>query len=92
VQGGDLGWSTLEAFVPEFAKVADSLKENEISKPFRSPYGWHIVQLLGRRSFDNTENSAREQAALQLRESRASEALELWLQQQRDEAYVEILL
>jgi peptidyl-prolyl cis-trans isomerase SurA len=92
VQGGDLGWSNLENFVPEFSRVAASLQENEISKPFRSQFGWHIVQMLGRRSFDNTENAARDQAALQLRESRAAEALELWLQQQRDEAYVETLL
>ena len=92
VQGGDLGWASLDSFVPEFSKVAGSLKENEISKPFQSPYGWHIVQLLGRRNFDNTEVAARNQAALQLRESRASEALELWLQRQRDEAYVEVLL
>jgi peptidyl-prolyl cis-trans isomerase SurA len=90
VQGGDLGWSSLESFVPEFSKVATSLQENEISKPFRSQYGWHIMQLLGRRSFDNTEIAARNQAAMQLRESRASEALELWLQRQRDEAYVEV--
>jgi peptidyl-prolyl cis-trans isomerase SurA len=89
VQGGDLGWSTLEPYVPEFSKVAGSLQEKEISKPFRTQFGWHIVQLLGKRSFDNTETAAREQAAMQLRESRASEALELWLQQQRDEAYVE---
>ena len=92
VQGGDLGWASLDNFVPEFSRVAETLKENEISKPFQSPYGWHIVQLLGRRSFDNTEVAARNQAAMQLRESRASEALELWLQRQRDEAYVEILL
>ncbi len=92
VQGGDLGWASLESFVPEFSKVAETLKENEISKPFRSPFGWHIMQLLGRRSFDNTEIAARNQAAMQLRESRASEALELWLQRQRDEAYVEVTL
>ena len=50
------------------------------------------LQMLGQRTIDNTENAAREQAALQLRDSRAAEALEIWLQQQRDEAYVEILL
>lgn len=92
VQGGDLNWMTLDAFTPEFGKVADTLQDNEISKPFRTNFGWHIVQMLGRRTIDNTENAAREQAALQLRDSRAAEALEIWLQQQRDEAYVEILL
>ena len=92
VQCGDLSWMTLDAFTPEFAKVAATLKDNEISKPFRTSFGWHIVQMLGQRTIDNTENAAREQAALQLRDSRAAEALEIWLQQQRDEAYVEILL
>jgi len=92
VQGGDLGWATLDNYVPEFSKVAASLQENEISKPFRTQFGWHIVQLLGRRTFDNTETAARDQAALALRDSRAAEALELWLQQQRDEAYVETRL
>jgi peptidyl-prolyl cis-trans isomerase SurA len=92
VQGGDLGWSRLESFVPEFAKVANGLKENEISPPFRTEYGWHIMQLLGRRSIDNADNAAREQAYVQLRDSRVDEATELWLQQLRDEAYVELRL
>jgi peptidyl-prolyl cis-trans isomerase SurA len=92
VQGGDLGWSETTAFVAEFATVAKGLKDNEISKPFRSPFGWHIVQLLGKRTIDNADNAARAQAYAQLRESRAAEAIELWLQQQRDEAYVELRL
>lgn len=92
IQGGDLGWSKLESFVGEFARVADGLKENEISPPFRSEYGWHIVQMLGRRSIDNADNAAREQAFAQLRDSRVDEATELWIQQLRDEAYVELRL
>jgi peptidyl-prolyl cis-trans isomerase SurA len=92
VQGGDLGWSDPAAFVPEFTAMAKTLKDNEISKPFRSPFGWHIVQLLGKRTIDNADNAARAQAYAQLRESRAAEAVELWLQQLRDEAYVELRL
>jgi peptidyl-prolyl cis-trans isomerase SurA len=91
-QGGDLGWSDPSAFVPEFTAVAKGLKENEISKPFHSSFGWHIVQLLGKRTIDNASNAARAQAYAQLRESRAAEAVELWLQQLRDEAYVELRL
>lgn len=90
VQGGDLGWSKPDAFVGEFARMAGTLKENEISLPFRTEYGWHIMQLLGRRSIDNADNAAREQAFAQLRDSRVDEATELWLQQLRDEAYVEL--
>lgn len=92
VEGGDLGWSTLETFVPEFAKTAAALKENEISEPIRTQFGWHIVQLLGRRDFDNTATAQREQAYMQLRESRVDEATDVWLQQLRDEAYVELRL
>jgi peptidyl-prolyl cis-trans isomerase SurA len=90
IQGGDLGWSSTDIFVPEFTKVVEGLKENEISQPFRSRYGWHIVQLLGKRDFDNSSNAAKAQALSQLRESRAAEATDLWLQQLRDEAFVEL--
>jgi peptidyl-prolyl cis-trans isomerase SurA len=92
IEGGDLGWTSLESFVPEFAHRADALKDNEISEPFRTQFGWHIVQLLGRRDFDNTATAEREQAYAQLRESRVDEATEIWLQQLRDEAYVELRL
>jgi peptidyl-prolyl cis-trans isomerase SurA len=90
VQGGDLGWSETSAYVGEFAAAAAALKETELSQPFRSQYGWHLMQLLGRRTIDNSDNLARDQAYGQLRESRATEATELWLQQLRDESYVEL--
>ncbi len=90
VQGGDLGWSETSAYVGEFAAMAATLKDNELSQPFRSQYGWHLMQLLGRRTIDNSDNLARDQAYGQLRESRAAEATELWLQQLRDESYVEL--
>jgi peptidyl-prolyl cis-trans isomerase SurA len=92
IEGGDLGWTSLETFVPEFAHRADALKDNEISEPFKTQFGWHIVQMLGRRDFDNTATAEREQAYAQLRESRVDEATEIWLQQLRDEAYVELRL
>jgi len=92
VEGGDLGWTTLETFVPEFAQTAAALKENEISEPFHTQFGWHIVQMLGHRDFDNTATAEREQAYMQLRESRVDEATDVWVQQLRDEAYVELRL
>ena len=72
--------------------VAESLKHDEISQPFRTQYGWHIVQMLGHRDFDNTAEAARERAFEALRDSRVEEATELWLQQIRDESYVELRL
>src|SRR3984885_7100356 len=92
INGGDLGWSEPSAFVPEFSAVVATLKEGEISQPFRTQYGWHIVQLLGHRNFDNTNDAARERAFQAMRDSRVEEATELWLQQIRDEAYVELRL
>jgi len=92
IEGGDLGWTTLDSFAPEFSHQAEQLKDNEISEPFQTQFGWHIVQMLGRRDFDNTATAEREQAFQQLRESRVDEATEIWLQQLRDEAYVELKL
>jgi peptidyl-prolyl cis-trans isomerase SurA len=90
VDGGDLGWTTLDTFVPAFSQAADRLADNEISQPVKTQFGWHIIQMLGRRDFDNTATAEREQAYVQLRDSRVDEATEIWLQQIRDEAYVEL--
>jgi peptidyl-prolyl cis-trans isomerase SurA len=68
------------------------LKENEISEPFHTQYGWHIAQLLGRRDFDNTDELKRRQAIDAIRASKADEETELWLRRLRDEAYVEYKL
>ncbi|MFI4914360.1 MAG: peptidylprolyl isomerase [Steroidobacterales bacterium] len=92
VNGGDLGWSQLDAYAPEFAEAAAGLKDNEISEPIHTQFGWHLIQMLGRREFDNTDTAARERAYTALRDSRSEEATELWLQQLRDESYVEIKL
>jgi peptidyl-prolyl cis-trans isomerase SurA len=87
--GGDLGWSGPGTFVPEFEKQLEGLAENEISAPFKSQYGWHIVQLLGRRMHDVTDDMRRQQAFAQLRESKAEEETELWIRRLRDEAFVD---
>jgi peptidyl-prolyl cis-trans isomerase SurA len=89
INGGDLGWEEPTTFVPEFAAAAGKLKEGEISQPFRTQYGWHILQMLGKRDFDNTNDAARERAFTAMRDSRVEEATELWLQQIRDESYVD---
>lgn len=90
--GGDLGWTGAGTFVPEFEQTLASLKENEISEPFRTQFGWHIVQLLGRRQFDSTDAQKRRQVTDQIRAARADEETELWLRRLRDDAYVEYKL
>jgi peptidyl-prolyl cis-trans isomerase SurA len=87
--GGDLGWAGPGTFVPEFEKQIEALSENEITQPFKSQYGWHIVQLLGRRMHDATDDVRRQRAFAELRESKAEEETELWLRRLRDEAFVE---
>ncbi len=88
--GGDLGWSGPGAFVPEFDKGIADLKPNEISEPFKTRYGWHIVQMLGTRTYDSTDDVRRQKAFAAIRESKADEETELWLRRLRDEAFVEI--
>jgi peptidyl-prolyl cis-trans isomerase SurA len=88
--GGDLGWSGPGTFVPEFDKAIADLKENEISEPFKTRFGWHIVQMLGTRTYDSTADVRRQRAYAAIRESKADEETELWLRRLRDEAFVEI--
>jgi peptidyl-prolyl cis-trans isomerase SurA len=88
--GGDLGWSGPGTFVPEFDKAIADLKDNEISEPFKTRYGWHIAQMLGTRTYDSTDDVRRQRAFAAIRESKADEETELWLRRLRDEAFVEI--
>jgi peptidyl-prolyl cis-trans isomerase SurA len=88
--GGDLDWTTADSYPAEFAKVLDDLKVDEISEPFHTPAGWHIVQLLGRRKFDDTKDLQFKEAADQIRNSKVDEETELWLRRLRDDAYVDL--
>jgi peptidyl-prolyl cis-trans isomerase SurA len=89
--GGDLDWFNPGTY-PEIEPHIATLRDNEITEPFRSQHGWHIVQLMGRRQFDNTDELKRRRAAEAIRESRLDEATELWMRRLRDEAYVEYKL
>jgi peptidyl-prolyl cis-trans isomerase SurA len=87
--GGDLGWTGPGTFVPEFDQAIADLKVNEISQPFKTRYGWHIVQMLGTRTYDSTDDVRRQKAFAAIRESKADEETELWLRHLRDDAFVE---
>jgi peptidyl-prolyl cis-trans isomerase SurA len=89
-RGGDLGWTSPGAFDPAFEEVLAGLDQDEISEPFRTQFGWHIVQLLGRRTYDQSDELRRQRVLTALRESKVDEETELWLRRLRDEAYVEI--
>ena len=89
INGGDLGWSTPGSFVPQFEQVMNSLGINQISEPFRSQFGWHIMQVLERRQQDETAQMQRSNAEQSIQQRKAEEELQLWLRRIRDEAYVE---
>ena len=72
--------------------MMDSLKAGELSEPFATQYGWHIVRVLERREHDDTEAVRRTQAMRRLRARKTEEGLQAWVRQVRDEAYVEYRL
>lgn len=89
-RGGDLGWNSPGTFDPRFEEVLAGLGENEISEPFRTQFGWHIVQMLGKRTHDQSDEVRRQRVLTALREGKVDEETELWLRRLRDDAYVEI--
>jgi peptidyl-prolyl cis-trans isomerase SurA len=91
-KGGDLGWLYPGDTVPDFEKAMDALKVNEISQPVRSQFGWHLIQVLGRRVGDASQERQRQLARQTLRERKSDEAYQEWLRQMRDGAYVEYRL
>lgn len=89
-QGGDLGWFGPGRMVPQFEEVADNLPLDTLSEPFRSRFGWHLVEVLGRRQHDDTAEFQRAQVVIEIRNRKTEEELELWLRRLRDEAYVDL--
>ena len=77
--------------VPEFEEEMNKLKPGEISQPFQTRFGWHIVQVLSRRQHDDTESYLRMQARNQIQQRKSEEETENWLRRIRDEAYVQIV-
>ncbi len=88
--GGELGWAGPGTFVPEFERVVDNLEIGELSEPFRSPFGWHIVEVLDRRVYDNTEDLKEQNCVVRIRAGKREDETQLWMRRLRDEAYVDI--
>lgn len=91
VQGGDLGWANPDIYVPEFRDVVNRLKVGELSPPFRSSHGWHIVQLENRRLQDATSQATENRAYQLIYNRRFAEEVQAWMDELRDEAYVRIV-
>ncbi|GGY80753.1 chaperone SurA [Cellvibrio zantedeschiae] len=90
LSGGDLGWSTPGMFVAAFEEALANTPLGKISRPFKSQFGWHILQVLERRKEDMSEQMKRNQAQNVIRSRRFDEEFQLWLTQIREEAFVEI--
>ena len=92
LKGGELGWSTSGQFVPIFESTAAKLSIDEMSEPVFSQFGWHIIQVTGRRSEDFSEKLITNQARNALGQRKYAEELPIWLQEIRSEAFVDIRL
>jgi peptidyl-prolyl cis-trans isomerase SurA len=92
VDGGDLGWISSGQMASGFEQVMNSLRIGQISEPFHSQFGWHIVQVTDRRQHDSTVELQRGRAAQAIRQRKMEEETELWLRRLRDESYVEYRL
>jgi len=88
VDGGDIGWLDPGATVKEYEEATNQLEEGELSEPVRTQYGWHLIQLTGRRTIDETEQNKRNKIYSQLLQQKQREVFDLWRRQLRDEAYV----
>jgi len=90
--GGDLGWSLPGQFVPEFEQIMGSIDTMAISEPFRTQFGWHILQVTERRRQDFSDEIQQRQAENIIRRRKFDEEQQIWLREIRDEAFVDIKL
>ncbi len=91
-QGGDLGWLSPQETVPEFERAMDALQPGQVSEPVQSPFGWHLIQVVERRTQDVGRERQRAEARQTLFQRKLDQAYEDWARQLRDKAYVEFRL
>jgi len=91
VRGGDLGWADPKKYDPIFTEALAKLKVDEIHKPFRSSFGWHLAQLTGRRTLDATKQMNENRAYQILHRRKFGMESARWLKELRDEAYIEVM-
>jgi len=88
--GGETGWTGAGTFVPEFEEVANNAETGVVSEPFRSRFGWHILEVMERRVYDNTEDLKESNCVERVRNGKLANESELWVRRIRDEAFVDI--
>jgi len=84
-----MGWVNPGSFVPEFEKVADEIEIGVLSEPFETRFGWHILEVTDRRTYDNTEDVKKRNCVERIRNSKLADESELWARRIRDEAFVD---
>jgi peptidyl-prolyl cis-trans isomerase SurA len=87
--GGDLGWSETASFAPEFKAAADEAEIGVITEPFRTQFGWHVLEVLERRVYDNTDELKEQNCIVRIRNSKQEEETMRWTRRMRDEAFVD---
>lgn len=87
--GGDLGWASPDNYAPEFAQTVKDSEIGVISEPFRTQFGWHVLEVLERRVYDNTEDLKQANCNQKIKSGKIEEESMLWIQRLRDEAFVE---
>lgn len=92
LEGGDLGWVNPGEMVPRFEEVMNETPPGQVSRPFSTRFGWHVLQVHDRRSHDSSRERMRAQARRMIHERKREEQLELWLRRLRDESHVEYRL
>jgi peptidyl-prolyl cis-trans isomerase SurA len=90
-QDGELGYQTSDLYVPEFKHQVDTLPVGQISEPFKTVHGWHIVEILDRREVDRTDSALKNKAYRILFNRKFNEEASAWLQEIRASAYVEVI-
>lgn len=90
-RGGELGWADPEIYVPEFKNTLAQLEPGEYSQPVRSVHGWHLMQLIDRRTGDVTEQRKQDKAAQLIYQRKYAEEQDNWLKELRDGAYIEVI-
>jgi len=86
--GGDLGWSETNSFAPEFRAAAESAEIGVSTEPFRTQFGRHVLEVVERRVYDNTDEIKEQNCIVRIRNSKQEEETLLWMQRMRDEAFV----
>ncbi len=92
IKGGELDWVSPGELAPDFERVMNELPPNQVSEPFETPFGWHILQVLDRREHDSTEAVKKAKAREAIMQRKLEEERQTWMRQLRDEAYVELRL